>query len=127
MTTSPPTTLLHHSEEIEKLVEGFEAIGSYKKVIEYNNGVTWRQAFSVVTRSESCHYHYTEKCKHSIMSGYTFWEAFNGQLVHDLTAATDTLCRGRWYSLNVSSLYLVLGSFIPIKPNTRISTDIFDL
>ncbi len=95
MSTSPPTTLLHHSEETETAVQGYEVVGSFTKRIIYNNNVSWRQARSIVTRSESCYYQYTEKCLHSIMTGFTYWEAYDGQIVQDLVGTTDTLCRSR--------------------------------
>ena len=97
MSTTPPTHVLHHNEETaDTLVDGFEYVGSYEKNIIYSNEVSWVQARSLVARSESCFYFYKEQCIKSVMTGYTFWEAYTGQSVHDLVGATDTLCRGRY-------------------------------
>ena len=96
MSTTPPTHVLHHNEEtVDTLVDGPEYAGDYRKTITYNNDVSWAQARSLVAHSESCFYSYQEQCVGSIMTGYTFWEAYNGQSVHDLVGTTDTLCRGR--------------------------------
>ena len=96
MSTAPPTHILHHSEEaVDTLVDGFETPGDYKKPIVYTNDVSLEQAHSLVIHSESCSYSYEEKCSASLMTGYTFWEAYDGQHIHDLAGATDTICRGK--------------------------------